>query len=102
MTNTQFNGAKAEYLERLEQFVPIVERVHGAENPEFYEVRKLFDVLNEKIKLAGVEKPVIDEELTQLREITNDYEIPADVCESYEAVYNMLEEIDKAYHNEAN
>ena len=101
MANTRFNEAKVEHIERLEQFVPIVERVHGAENPEFYEVRKLFDVLNEKIKLAGAEKPEIDEELKQLRVTTNDYEIPADVCESYEAVYKMLEEIDKAYHNEA-
>lgn len=102
MSNTKFNDAKAEHIERLEQFVPIVERVHGADNPEFYEVRKLFDVLNEKIKLAGADKPVIDEELTQLRETTNDYEMPADVCESYEAVYSMLEKIDKAYYNKAN
>lgn len=98
MSNTRFNEIKAEHIERLEQFVPIVERVHGAENPEFFEVRKLFDVLNEKIKLAGAEKPAISEELTQLRVTTNDYEIPAGVCESYEAVYNMLEEIDQAYH----
>lgn len=99
MTNVKFNEAKAEHIERLEQFVPIVERVHGAENPEFYEVRKLFDVLNEKIKLAGEEKPALDEEFRQLREITSDYEIPADVCESYEAVYNMLEEIERAYQS---
>lgn len=99
MSNTKYNEARAEHMERLEQFVPIVERVHGAENPEFYEVRKLFDALNEKITLAGVEKPVLDEEFTQLRETTNNYKIPAGVCESYEAVYNMLEEIDQAYHN---
>ena len=99
MSTTKFNEAKAEHIERLEQFVPIVERVHGAENPEFYEVRKVFDVLNEKIKLAGEEKPALDEEFTQLRAITSDYEIPADVCESYEAVYNMLEEIEQAYHS---
>lgn len=99
MTNVKFNEAKAEHIERLEQFVPIVERVHGAENPEFYEVRKVFDVLNEKISEAGEEKPLLDEEFRQLREITSDYEIPADVCESYEAVYNMLEEIEQAYQS---
>jgi len=33
-----------------------------------------------------------------LRETTNNYTVPDDVCESYEAVYNMLSELDKAYH----
>ncbi|MFA7115408.1 MAG: iron-sulfur cluster repair di-iron protein, ric, partial [Candidatus Omnitrophota bacterium] len=26
-----------------------------------------------------------------------DYTVPGDVCESYEAVYNMLSEVDQAY-----
>ena len=33
----------------------------------------------------------------KLREITDNYTVPGDVCESYEAVYNMLAELDKAY-----
>ena len=39
----------------------------------------------------------LDEEFKSLREVTNNYAIPSDVCESYEAVYNMLEEVDTAY-----
>ncbi|MDD4680918.1 MAG: iron-sulfur cluster repair di-iron protein, ric [Clostridia bacterium] len=96
MTQT-FNDTKKKHIPTLEQYVPIVARVHGGNHPEFHEVRKLFDAINEKIKEAGAEKPELNEEFARLREITNTYTVPGDVCESYEAVYNMLAEIDKAY-----
>jgi regulator of cell morphogenesis and NO signaling len=58
----------------------------------------LFDEINEKMKNAGSEKPELDNEFEKLREITDNYRVPGDVCESYEAVYNMLDELDNAYH----
>lgn len=93
----RFSEAKERNLKRLEQFIPIVERVHGESHPEFYDVRKLFDQINIKIKESGLEKPEIDNELKQLREVTNNYTVPSNVCESYESVYNMLADVDKAY-----
>lgn len=83
----------------LEQYVPIVARVHGGSHPEFHEVKKLFDAINKKTKDAGSDKPELYDEFTKLREITTNYTVPGDVCESYEAVYNMLAEIDKAYQS---
>lgn len=96
---TRFNEAKEGNFERLEQFVPVVERVHGENHPEFHDVRKLFDEISVKTKKAGSEKPELENEFKQLREITDNYTVPGDVCESYEAVYNMLAELDKAYHH---
>jgi iron-sulfur cluster repair protein YtfE (RIC family) len=98
MENKQiFDEAKAKHLQTLRQYVPIVARVHGGNHPEFHDVHKLFDALGKKIKEAGSQLPELNEEFEKLREITNNYTVPADVCESYEAVYNMLEELDKAY-----
>ena len=98
MANKQtFNEAKAKHFKTLGQYVPIVARVHGGNHPEFHDVHKLFDALGKKIKEAGSQLPELNEEFEKLREITNNYTVPADVCESYEAVYNMLEELDKAY-----
>lgn len=94
-----FNEVKKKYFSMLEQYVPIVERVHGGNHPEFHEVRKLFDMINIKTKEAGKENPELNEEFTKLREFTNNYTVPEDVCESYEAVYNMLAEVDKAYQD---
>lgn len=93
-----FNQAKETHFKTLKQYVPIVSRVHGGSHPEFHEVQKLFDAINMKIKAVGSNKPELEEEFAKLREITNDYTVPGDVCESYEAVYRMLAEIDNAYH----
>ncbi len=94
---SKFNEVKEANITRLGQFVPVVDRVHGDSHPEFHDVKRVFDEMDLKIKKAGVEIPELDKEFKELREITNNYSIPEDVCESYEAVYNMLEELDKAY-----
>ena len=92
-----FEEAKEKYFQTLEQYVPVVSRVHGDKHPEFHEVRKLLDTIIEKTKEAGTNKPELDAEFAKLRELTGNYTVPGDVCESYEAVYNILAEIDKAY-----
>lgn len=92
-----FHKIKKSHFEKLSQFVPVVSRVHGGSHPEFHEVHKLFDAIAKKTKESGAEKPDLHEEFAKLREITNNYTVPDDVCESYEAVYNMLAEVDKAY-----
>ncbi|MCA9766074.1 MAG: iron-sulfur cluster repair di-iron protein, ric [Carnobacterium sp.] len=97
MINTKFNDIKAKHLKRLEQFTPIVERVHGKNHPEFFKVHALFNQLNSKLQETEGRNVDLHEEFEQLREITNQYDIPDDVCESYEAVYTMLEDLDKAY-----
>lgn len=97
MENLTFSEAKEKNFERLEQFTPIVDRVHGDNHPEFHEVKELWDQIQEKTKASASEKPSLDRELQKLREVTDNYTIPSDVCESYEAVYNMLEEVDTAY-----
>lgn len=92
-----FNQIKESHFKKLELFVPVVDRVHGDNHPEFHHVRRLFDTILSKINESGSEKPYLDEEFSKLREITDHYTIPAGVCESYEAVYNMLADVDKAY-----
>lgn len=94
MADKAFNEVKKELFPTLELYVPIVARVHGKHHPEFYEVGDLFEVINKKV---ASEKPELNEEFAKLRKITDNYKVPNDVCESYEAVYNMLEQLDKAY-----
>lgn len=93
-----FTEAKENHFDCLAQFTPIVDRVHGDNHPEFHEVKELWDSIYEKTNTAGSEKPELEAEFKQLREVTNNYTVPNDVCESYEAVYNMLEEVDTAYN----
>ena len=93
----QFNEKVVEHMEKLELYVPVVAKVHGGTHPEFHEVRRVFDEMNKKLKAAGTDKAELAEEFAELRTITNNYAVPEDTCESYEAVYKMLEEWDQAY-----
>lgn len=94
-----YNKANERNLKTLEQYVPIVDRVHGSSHPEFHDVRRLFEKINLKVNKTGADTPELDTEFKQLREITDNYSVPDDVCESYEAVYNMLAELDEAYYS---
>ena len=92
---TKFKEAVEKNFGTLDQYVPIVAKVHGGTHPEFYDVKRLYDESNEKVKVS--ENPDLDNEFAEIRKITENYTIPLDVCESYEAVYKMLEEVDIAY-----
>lgn len=96
----KFQEVKEKNIKVLEQYVPVVERVHGKDHPEFYDVRKEFDKINEKIKNSELEKLGLEDEFKELRKVTDNYRVPGDTCESYEAVYNMLSELDQAYTRE--
>ncbi len=97
--NQNFSRAKKEYYKTLKQYVPVVDRVHGGNHPEFHDVRQVFEAISEKISLSKSRLPELSGEFEKLREITRHYEVPGDVCETFEAVYRMLSELDKAYHS---
>lgn len=97
-----FKEVMKTHIKTLETYVPVVERVHGDHHPEFHEVRKLFDSIRSKIVEAGADGAELSDEFARLRQITANYTVPDDVCESYEAVYNMLAEADRAYKGNAN
>lgn len=46
----KFNEAKKRNFMKLRFFMPIVERVHGENHPEFRDVRKLFNEINAETK----------------------------------------------------
>lgn len=97
MKKNEFLQDKETYLDRLAMFVPIVDKVHGKHHPEFHDVRRVFETMKDKIEK---EYFILDNEFKELKTITNNYEVPNDVCESYEAVYHMLENLNNAYNNQ--
>lgn len=95
-----FKDLFEEHLVDLELYVPVVAKVHGTEHPEFLKVKEIYDELMKKIEVKGLEsidQVDLKEEFAKLRKITNAYKIPEDTCETYEAVYDMLGQLDKAY-----
>ncbi len=92
-----FEQVTQKHLKTLALYVPVVDRVHGQHHPEFHEVRALWESISDAIDIAGKEKPQLEAEFARLREVTSNYQVPGDVCESYEAVYHMLKDLDQAY-----
>ena len=90
-----FNEVVNKHKDNLELYVPVVERVHGPSHPEFYAVKKEYDAMVEKVNSDKL--IVLKDNFENLRKITNDYTVPSDTCETYEAVYTMLQELDQAY-----
>lgn len=91
---SQFNEMMNQHLDKLVKFVPVVARVHGEEHPEFHQVKAIFDKMNTKFADKDLN---LTDDFEQLREITSNYEVPNDVCETYEAVYVMLSQLDEAF-----
>lgn len=93
-----FRKATDTHFDKLQLYVPTVARVHGDHHPEFHDVHSIYNEIKVKVSEAKADKPDLSHEFKQLREITDNYTVPGDVCESYEAVYTMLADIDEAYH----
>ena len=94
---TEFKEVANNHFKQLDLFTSAITRAHGKNHPEAFEVRELFSKIKEKTQAAGIANPNLDTEFSKLREVTNQYAVPDDVCETYAAVYNMLSEIDRAY-----
>lgn len=82
-----------EFEEELQMIVPVVARVHGDSHPEFYEVKTIYDEIHENINKEGYD---FEASFKKLRDITDNYKIPNDVCGTYEKVYKSLEALDNA------
>ena len=92
-----FTEVKEALFPTLEQYGLTVARIHGKILPECHDVHQLFNALREKTLTADTKTPDLNEEFIKLRAVSNNYTVPDDVCESYEAVYQMLAKVDQAY-----
>ena len=97
---TTFNEFVKDNFERLDLFTTAITRAHGKNHPEAFEVRELFEKINAKLEGVDTNKPDLSEEFLQLNEVTNNFKVPKGVCETYEAVYQMLSEAELAYKAE--
>ena len=93
-----FHDFTNNHFEKLDLFTTAITRAHGKNHPEAFEVREIFESMNEKVKASGTKKPDLDEAFKQLRKITDHYTVHDDVCETYAGVYHMLLEAEEAYY----
>ena len=94
----QFESLYTKHKDNLELYVPVVARVHGPTHPVFYDVQTQYNSIVEKVN-EDVNND-LSVEFKTLNALTDNFAIPADTCETYEAVYNMLQELDSAYQSQ--
>ena len=94
-----FHELVTSYFENLDFYTRAITRAHGKNHPEAFEVREVFKAIQGKIHAEKEGNPDLTTEFTQLRNLTDSYIIPNDVCETYAATYQMLAELDEAYQD---
>lgn len=79
-------------LAEAAEYAPIIERVHGANHPELTRVREI------TLEIRDSNDPQRRSVLfAELRAVTQNYAIPDDVCETFEATYKALERADRSH-----
>ncbi len=79
-----------ENQETLDLYTKAITRAHGKNHPEVFAVHENYQVLRDKLK-AGEDA---SEEFAKIRELTSNFTVPEDACETMAATYKMLEEAD--------
>ncbi|MDD3420558.1 MAG: hemerythrin domain-containing protein [Candidatus Gastranaerophilales bacterium] len=74
-------------------YIKEIERPNKIENSD-KEIRKLKDI----IALLSAEHDVTGDALREMRELTSDYTLPLDVCQSFEELYEHLQDVEDDLH----
>lgn len=80
-----------ENQETLDLYTTAITRAHAAHHPEVFEVQSIYKVIQEKVRKGEN----IKEDFVKLREITNEFFIPDDVCQTFEKTYKLFAQADK-------
>lgn len=88
-----FNTLKEDYFKTLDFYIPVVERVHGPHHAEIYDVAKIYEAMKDHLE----QNQSLKGDFEKLRELTDNYRVSEDVCESYEAIYQILSKLDRTY-----
>lgn len=113
-----------EKIPEITQYAEKIAKVHGKNHPELIEVDKIFKKIGEEL-LSHLEKEekvlfphiknsdkivegpihameheheIIGEQLKKIREITNNYTLPENACNTYRVTFKLLEEFEEDVH----
>jgi regulator of cell morphogenesis and NO signaling len=86
-------------VKELNKILPVVQRVHGGNHPEIYRVGEIYTDILKGMK-SGKSSEGMTKLLNELKSITGNFTVPADVCatfcRTYELLAKLTEEISKA------
>ena len=78
--------------EMLDLYTNAITKAHGKNHPEVFDVRKVYETIQHKIRDNNLD---LSNEFSELRALTKDYTIPDDVCETFTKTYQLLKQFDE-------
>ena len=96
---TTYKEFLLENEEKLDMYTKAISKVHSRLHPEVHEVKALYAELLVAVK-NDEEASALTPTFDRLVEVTSDFEIPSDTCETFEAVYQDLEKANALYRSE--
>ena len=78
--------------EMLDLYTNAITKAHGKNHPEVFDVRKVYETIQHKIRYNNLD---LSNEFSELRALTKDYTIPDDACETFTKTYQLLKQFDE-------
>ncbi|KYP18541.1 hypothetical protein [Streptococcus parauberis] len=78
--------------EMLDLYTNAITKAHGKKHPEVFDVRKVYETIQHKIRDNILD---LSNEFSELRALTKDYTIPDDACETFTKTYQLLKQFDE-------
>lgn len=78
--------------EMLDLYTNAITKAHGNNHPEVFDVRKVYETIQHKIRDNNLD---LSNEFSELRALTKDYTIPDDACETFTKTYQLLKRFDE-------
>lgn len=82
--------------EKLAMYTGAIAKVHSRLHPEVHEVKALYEDILSAVK-QDEKAPGLGKAFDRLVEVTGNFEIPADTCETFAAVYQDLTTANQLY-----
>lgn len=81
-----------ENAKKMELYTKAITKVHGKSHPEVFEVRELYQDIMEGVNGDSVDEARVNDGFAKLVQVTDNYTVPSDGCETFAAVYENLNE----------
>lgn len=77
---------------------PYIKSLVAAKDNNTQTTQSLFGSIQNPVNMMEMEHEMVANDLSELRQITNNYTLPEDACASYTLLYNLLDEFENDLH----
>lgn len=96
--NVLQNELKTHFIKEETVLFPFIKAIVKANKTNDFSEINAFPSIKEPVQMMEMDHEGAGELLVQIREVTNNYTLPADACNSFQLLYNKLQELEADLH----